>query len=267
MTGAATKDLALREKLVGWGAMAGVLAGASFAAGSLLGFIGSDTFLEWFGSDSSLDLSSLYDQVEGLDFPVQAVTAGVGLVLMVGVLGAVQARRSNVLGRIGLFASLAGVILLLSGILMASLSSAALAGWIPVYSWEWYVALLAFTAGLPLTGLGLVISIVATLRARGLPGWARFGFAALLTVALLGLVVEVALGMAHDRVEESYIQGDRSLGSYTTISRTLDMWEDVLGLAEGVVFGLAWVVLGLALLSNELEVDRRTPEQRDGLYG
>src|SRR5215216_534181 len=78
------------------------------AAGkTLLGFIGSDTYLGWFGSDSFFDMSALYDQIQGLDIPVQAVAAAVGLVLTLCVLGAVHARHSSgsdILGKIGLFA-------------------------------------------------------------------------------------------------------------------------------------------------------------------
>jgi hypothetical protein len=242
----------LREKLIRWGGIAGVIAGAAFMTSGLLGFIGSDTFLGWFGSDSLFHISALYDRMQGLDFRVQAVAVTAGLVLMLCVLGAVhvqQSAGSDVLGKFGLFVSLAGVILLLFGILMASLSSAYLAGWIPVFSWEWYVALLVFMVGLPVVGLGLVVSIIATVRARVLPGWARYGFAALLTVTLLAFIVDFLLGSAHDVVENSYIEGNRSLGSYTEISSTLGMVGDILGLTEGILFGLAWVVVGLALLA------------------
>jgi hypothetical protein len=92
------------------------------------------------------------------------------------------------------------------------------------------------------------VSIIATIRARVLPGWARYGFAALLTATLLALVLDLLLGIAHDAVESSYIEGDRSLGSYTEISRMLGMLGDVLGLMEGTLFGLAWVVVGISLL-------------------
>lgn len=102
---------------------------------------------------------------------------------------------------------------------------------------------------MPVTGLGLVMSIIATVRARVLPGWARYGFAALLAATLLAFVVELLLGIAYDAVEDSYIEGDRSLGSYAEISRTLHTLEDVLGFMEGILFGLAWVVVGLALLA------------------
>ena len=250
--GEKARTLTLRANLIRYGGIAGVIAGAAFMTTGLLGFIRSDTFLGWFGPDSFFDMSALYDRVQGLDFPVPAVVAAVGLILMLCVLGAVHARQaagSDVLGRIGLFASLAGVVLLLFGIVMASLSRATLAGWIPVFSWEWYVALLAFMVGLPVTGLGLVMAIVATIRARALPGWARYGFAALLASTLLAFVVELLLGIAYDAVEDGYIEGDRSLASYAEISRTLHTLEDVLGLMEGILFGLAWVVMGLALLA------------------
>ena len=246
------RTLQLRANLVRCGGIAGLVAGTSFVAGGLHGFIRSDTFLGWFGPGSFFDMSALYDRVQGLDFPVQAVLAAVGLILMLGALGVAYGRRSDgadVLGKIGLFASLAGVILLLFGIVMASLASATLAGWIPVFSWEWYVALLVFMAGLPVTGLGLVLSIIATIRARVLPGWARYGFATLLTATLLAFVVDILAGIAYDAVEDSYIKGDRSLESYAEISSTLHMLEDVLGLVEASLFGLAWVVVGLALLA------------------
>jgi hypothetical protein len=240
-------------KLVRWGAVAGVIGGSSFVTNGLVGFLSSDTFLMWFGSNSFLDLSALYEQAQGLDFPVKAVAVGVGLFLMLCLLGALHARQSSasgILGKIGLFASLAGGVLLLFGVLMAGLSSAYLAGWIPVFSWEWYVALLAFMVGLPVASLGLVISVIATVRARVLPGWARHSFAALLAGALLAFVVDFVLGIVDDAVENGYIAGDRSLESYAEISRTLGMLGDVLGLMEGVLFGLAWVVVGIALLTR-----------------
>jgi hypothetical protein len=109
--------------------------------------------------------------------------------------------------------------------------------------------LLAFMVGLPVAGLGLAVSIIATIRARVLPGWARYGFAALLTATLLALVVDLLLGTAHDAAESSYIEGDRSLGSYTKIARTLGMLGDVLGHMEGILFALAWVVVSLAFLA------------------
>ena len=246
------KALFLQAKLARWGGISGVIAGSSFVAIGLVGFVGSDTFLGWFGSDSSLDMSALYDRVQGLDFPLQAVATAIGLVLMVCTLGAVYARQAadpNLLGKIGLFASIAGVVLLLFGMVMATLASASLAGWVPVFSWEWYIALLFFVVGVPVLGLGLMISIVATVRARVLPVWARYGFATLLAFTLLALVVGVLIGTMDDRAEDDYIAGERTLESYSEISRTLATWGDVLGLTERVLFGLAWVVLGVALLA------------------
>jgi hypothetical protein len=50
------RTLTLHEKLLRWGGIAGVIAGASFVTIGLLGFIGSDTYLGWFGSDSFFDM-------------------------------------------------------------------------------------------------------------------------------------------------------------------------------------------------------------------
>lgn len=244
----------MQAKLDALGGVAGLIGGAAFMASGLLAFVGSDTFIRWFGSDSFLDLSVLYQRVGSLEFPLQSIAVALGLVLMLCVLAVLPARQpggSGTLGKIGLYVSLVGSVLLLFGILMASLSSAIVAGWIPVFSWEWYVAVLAFIVGLPVVVLGLVVSITATLWARVLPRWARYGFAGFIVSAFAAFVVDFLLGIADDVVENSYIEGDRSRESYTELSRTLDMLGDALGLVEGVLFGLAWVVIGLALLRRE----------------
>lgn len=244
----------MHAKLDAVGTLAGLICGAAFVASGLLAFVDSDTFVAWFGSGSFLDLSALYERVQSLEFPLQATFVALGLILMLCVLAVLhQPTGSGTLGKIGLYVSLAGSIFLLFAILMASLASAILAGWIPVFSWHYYVAVLAFMAGLPLLAVGLVVSVIATVRDRVLPRWARYAFAGFIIGTLATFAMNFLLGIADDAVENGYIEGTRSLESYTEISRTLSMWGDVLGLVEGILFGLAWVVIGLAVLRREGE--------------